>query len=200
MEKSSRNHRLGHAAGAEVFEVAQKAELLQAVVVEVYERNGCKGPGARNSARCSLEARDQAEDVADQNEEEHRGQEGHMLLEAAADNVFGNALVHELIAVFHRIEELVGRNELELLRGDKHDREGNGERDEQPDDVLGDFPTADAEHRVGIEVRRETLRFRDELIESFAHEIPSLLAIITCACVLQAHFYKGQTRSWIPKM
>ena len=123
-----------------------------------------------------------------------------MLLEAAADNVFGNALVHELIAVFHRIEELVGRNELELLRGDKHDREGNGERDEQPDDVLGDFPTADAEHRVGIEVRRETLRFRDELIESFAHEIPSLLAIITCACVLQAHFYKGQTRSWIPKM
>ena len=65
-----------------------------------------------------------------------------MLLEAAADNVFGNALVHELIAVFHRIEELVGRNELELLRGDKHDREGNGERDEQPDDVLGDFPNA----------------------------------------------------------
>ena len=110
-----------------------------------------------------------------------------MLLEAVADNVFGNALVHELIAVFHRIEKLVGRNELELLRGDKHDR------DEQPDDVLGDFPTADAEHRVGIEVRREALRFRDELIESFAHEIPSLLAIITCACVLQTHFYRRHT-------
>lgn len=167
-------HRAADARRSEAGHVAAQAVGLDAVDDEVDERDDGERPGAGDGAGSRLEAGDETQEIADQDEEEQRGQEGHVLLESVADDVFGNILVHEVIAVLHHVDELVGGNQLDLLGGNQDYGKRDDQRDEQPDDVLGDVPAADAEHRLRVEMSRDALCLFDERIESFAHEFPSL--------------------------
>ena len=179
-EPDDRRHGTRHAGGAQRLHVAEEAEGLQAVDVEVHKRDGGQSPGAGNGASGRLEAGNETQDVADENEEEDRRQEGHVLLESMADHVFGHIASHELVAVLHHVAELVGRDDLQLLRRSQHHEQYHDKGDEQPDDILGDIPAADAEHRVRLEVRRETLGLLYELAQSFFHfALPSLIRVLT---------------------
>ena len=77
-----------------------------------------------------------------------------MLLEALADNVFGDVFVNEVVAVFDRVQELVLGDQLKLFRRNQNHDKRDRQRDKQPDDVLGDIPAANAENGLRVEVRR----------------------------------------------
>ena len=145
------NHDQRQARRRERLEVAAEALGLDAPEDEVDERDGRERPGDADGPRGGLAAGDEAHEVADQDEEEQRGQERQVLLVAVADGAFAHVLLHELVAVLHHVGELVRGDDREALAGRKHDDERDEEADEHPQHVLRHAERSRPEHEGGIE-------------------------------------------------
>lgn len=61
-----------------------------------------------------LAAGDKTHEVRDEDKEEQRGEEGHVLLEAVTDDALAHVVAHELVTVLDGVDELVRRDEREL--------------------------------------------------------------------------------------
>ena len=56
-------------------------------------------PRSPRWCRRRLAAGDKTHEVRDEDEEEQRGEEGHVLLEAVADDALAHVVAHELVAL-----------------------------------------------------------------------------------------------------
>ena len=131
-EPDDGNHHHGQARRSDGLNVAPATLGLDAVVVEVNEGDERQRPGVVQRARGGLEARHQADEVRNEDEEEKRGQEGNVLLIAMANGVFAHVATDEFVAILNQVDELVVRNEGELLRGGEHKNEHQREHDDHP--------------------------------------------------------------------
>ena len=168
-EPNDRDHGAGNTGGHEALDVAEHAQRLQTVEVEVHERDGSERPRDGDSARGGLRTRDQTHDVSDEDEEEQRAQKGDVLLETLTDNVLADARVHEVVAILDGVQELVLRDQLKLAASDQNDHQHQRQNEEHVQRVLADVPTADREYGVGIESFGEVPCLFDELVERLAH-------------------------------
>lgn len=94
-----------------------------------------------------LAAGDKTHEVRDEDEEEQRGEEGHVLLEAVTDDALAHVVAHELVTVLDGVDELVRRDERELAAHDEDQHQRDDPADDHPQNVLGDS----AENHGGIE-------------------------------------------------
>ena len=145
------HHDHGQAGRRERLEVAAQALDLDAVEDEVDERDGGEGPRDGDGPGGRLAAGDEAHEVADEDEEEQRGQERDVLLVAVADGALSHVLLHELVAVLDHVRELVRGDEREALPRRQHDDERDDEADDHPQHVLGHAERARAEHKDRVE-------------------------------------------------
>ena len=159
----------GNAGGHEALDVAEHAQRLQTIEVEVHERDGSQRPRDGDGARGGLRARNQTHNVSDEDEEEQRAQKRDVLLETLADNVLADARVHEIVAILDGVQELVLRDQLKLAASDQNNHQHQRQNEEHVQRVLADVPTTDREYGVGIESFGEVPCLFDELVERLAH-------------------------------
>ena len=151
-EPDDRHHGSREAGRGDGLDVAPAALGLDAVEVEVHERNECQREGDAQRAGRGLGTRDEADHVGDEDEEEHGGDERHVLLPAMADGAFAHVAADCVITPVHQAGELAGRANLDLANANQHANEHDGADDDQPRHVLGDAePIAKIHHERGVE-------------------------------------------------
>lgn len=161
--------------GSKRLQVAETAMRFHAPEDEVHERDKRERPCNRDGAGGRFAAGDQSDEVADQDEEEQRGQERNVLLIAVPDNAFAHIVANELVAVLHGIDELVRGYQRQLTTDYEHHHKGEYPADYHPQGVLGKAERAVSYYYRGI---KRFLQFRyvfRQYFESVHAYFPSFL-------------------------
>ena len=153
--------------GGQALDVADGTMGLHAAGDEVNERHQRKGGRHGDGARAGLHARDNADDVVHQDEEEQGGQEREVLLPALGQDAFANILLDELHDILHAVSELAMGHEREALYKREHDHEQQNGRDDEPERVLGHARHEIAHHGDGAELGDHVVDLSWQLVKCF---------------------------------
>ena len=168
-EPDNRNHRLRKARRSDGLDIAPAALGLDAVEVEVQEREQCKCERDGQGAGRRLRARDKADHVGDEDEEEHGRDERDVLLVAMADSALAHVAANCVVAPLHKARELALGDNLDLAHAHEHAHDHDRADDDHPKGVLGDSDAiAEIEDERRVERLAELLNRSRDIVQGIA--------------------------------